>query len=121
MGQGGSPGGNSYGDAGAGFHADGNNDTAGGSNVAKSLKTTAVGGNRSGNNNASMVDLVVVLKVQDQMVAVAVEDILEEMEDGLLVVVDLIWSLLVPQIIQNPLMEIKMLLVVQLNITDIFK
>ena len=37
LGQGGSPGGNSYGDGGAGFHADGNNDTAGGSNVAKSL------------------------------------------------------------------------------------
>lgn len=54
LGQGGSPGGNSYGDAGAGFHADGNNDTAGSSNVAKSLKTTAVGGNRSGSNpNAS--------------------------------------------------------------------
>ena len=90
MGQGGSPGGNSYGDAGAGY-ADGNNDTAGSSNVAKSLKTTAVGGNRSG-LILNQLDLVVVLKVQDQMVAVAVEDILEEMEDGLLVVVDLIWS-----------------------------
>ena len=39
-----------------------------------------------------LVDLVVVQMVQDQMVAVVVEDILEEMEDGLLVVVDLIWS-----------------------------
>ena len=53
LGQGGSPGGNSYGDGGAGFDADGNNDNAGGSNVAKSLKSTAVGGNRSGNNNNS--------------------------------------------------------------------
>ena len=54
LGQGGSPGNNSYGNGGAGFNADGNNDTAqSGMSDAKSLKSTAVGGYRSGNNGSA--------------------------------------------------------------------
>ena len=53
LGQGGSPAGNAYGDAGAGFHAGGNLDGYANTIAATSLKTTAVGGQRPSSNFAS--------------------------------------------------------------------